>query len=193
MSDPGGIQPASVAPGLLGRIGRLSPWRFVLVMSMVLVAAKLLQLPLWLLVFHYYQPAGTASTEPAWWEEFGWAGTVFVELLLGPWLETLLAQTLWMLITSPRSRPTMVYIVPATIWFCYLHGAASGPGWWPDWDRLDWWLKVLPHAASGFILACTFQHGWKHSWWRGIWMTSMVHCVGNLSARIIIFFLPSNL
>jgi hypothetical protein len=125
-------------------------------------------------------------------EELGWAGTFLVVVLVMPWIETLLGQALWMVVTSPRSRPTMGYIVPATIWFCFLHAAGSGPGWWPDWDTLDWWLKVLPHAVSSFIFACTFQQGWKHSWWRGIWMTSMVHSIGNLPAGIILSFQASN-
>jgi hypothetical protein len=179
-------------PSLVARIRRLSPWKFVLVISVILVVAKLLQLPLWMLVFHYYQPSepGTAN-EP--WEELGWAGTLLVVVVAMPWFETLLGQALWMVMTSPRSRPTMGYIIPATIWFCFLHGVGVGSGWLPDLASLDWWLKVLPHAVSSLIFACTFQHGWQHSWWRGIWTTSMVHSVGNLSGRIILFFLPSNL
>jgi len=106
-----------------------------------------------------------------------------------PWIETLLGQALWMVLTSPRARPTMSYLIPATIWFCLLHGAGSLSGWWPS---LDWWLKVLPHAVSSFIFACTFQHGWKHSWWRGIWTTSLVHSVGNLAGRVILLILPGN-
>jgi hypothetical protein len=192
VADPPDSQPVREAPlgapGLLGRIRRLSPWRFVLVVSMILVAAKLIQLPFWMLVLHYCQTSGLVSpAQPG--EDPAWARSFFVLVLVAPWVETLLGQALWMVLTSHRSRPTLGYVIPATIWFCFLHGAGS----WPGWSSLDWWLKVLPHAVSSFILACTFQHGWKHSWWRGIWMTSVVHQVGNLPAWIILRFLPSGL
>jgi hypothetical protein len=191
VSEPSDSQTvAQVEPGLLARIGRLSPWRFVGVISMILIVAKLLQMPLWIWVFHHHQPSEPEASQP--WEELGWAGTLLVVVVAMPWVETLLGQALWMVMTSPRSRPTMGYIIPATIWFCFLHGVGSGSGWLPDFGSLDWWLKLLPHAVSSFILACSFQHGWKHSWWRGIWMTGMVHSAGNLSACIILLFLSGN-
>jgi hypothetical protein len=200
MSDPPDIQTVAEVqpnkPGVLARIRQLSPWRFVFVISVIQVAAKLLQLPLWTFVFHYYQPSGVVSTGQPWWEKLGWPGTFLVAAVVAPWIETILGQALWMVMTPTRSRPTMGYIVPATIWFCFLHGAGSGSGWWPGWVSLDWWLMILPHGVASFILACTFQHGWTHSWWRGIWTTSMVHCAGNLAGLmillLILLFLPSN-
>jgi hypothetical protein len=188
MSDPQEIQTVPKAslekPGLIERVRRLSPWRFVLVISVIAVLAKfVIQLPILVLISFYHQPPAHVSTIREWNEMYGPLVVILLGGLVAPWIETLLGQALWMVLTPRRSRATANYVVGATVWFCSLHGIGLGLG------SLEWWLSILPHGVASFLLACTFLQGWKHSWARGIWMTSTVHSVGNLSVLVPVVLL----
>jgi hypothetical protein len=160
-------------PSLLGWVSRLSPWRFVLIASSTLVIANLVQvLVLQFLVDHYSIPLPKEDSVAKLNARYGLAGLFFCGVVAIPWVETLLGQALPMVLTRALPKPSVPYLVLATVWFACLHGLGMDQGWE---------VMILSHLVGALILAGTFLRGWNHSWWRGIWMTTAVHAVGNLS------------
>jgi hypothetical protein len=178
---------------LLERISGLSPLRFVLVISIIFVFQLFLGLLIWRFLSEHYHLSLKEDPIGQLREKFGWYGLFLIAVLFMPIIETGLGQALPIVIAAlatpwikkglgqalPNgparflSRPTTVYLFLATVWFSYLHAM--------DQQGSQFWIMILSHVVSSLILACTFLHGWMHSWWRGIWMTSVVHIAGNLS------------
>jgi hypothetical protein len=158
---------------LLVWVSCLSRWRFVLFASITLVIANLLQvLVLEFLVVHFQIALPKEDPVAKLKEKYGVAGLLFCGVVAIPWFETLLGQALPMVLTRALVKPEVPYMVLATVWFACLHGLGVDPGWE---------FMILSHLVGSFILAGTFLHGWYHSWWRGIWMTTIVHTAGNLT------------
>ncbi len=159
--------------GLLAWVSQLSPWGFVAVASITLVIANLLQILILQFLVDYFQIALPKEDPVAKLKErHGLAGLFFCGVVAIPWIETLLGQALPIVLTRALRRPAVPYMVLATIWFSCVHGLGVDPGWE---------VIILSHLVASFILAGTFLHGWNHSWWRGIWMTTIVHIAGNLN------------
>lgn len=161
---------------LLESISSLPPFRFVLVMSIIFVFSLFLHLLIWHFLSDHFRLSLKEDPITQFRERFGWLGLFLMAVVVIPWIETGLGQALPMVLTRFLPRPTIVYLFLATVWFSYLHAMDQQGSWF--------WIMIFSHVVGSFIFACTFLHGWKHSWWRGIWMTSVVHTVGNLSLFI---------
>ncbi len=166
-------------PSLLKRMARLSPWRFVLVVSLLKILSHffhILTLFLYARFFAPVKPGHFTALE----HRFG-LPVLFVYVgLVGPWLETVVGQGLPLAFMTSRSKPTRyrIYLVVATVWFAYLHT------WGERGSEI--WLMFFSHLVGAFLLACVFLHGWIHGWWRALWMTSIVHSASNLSLLILL-------
>jgi hypothetical protein len=142
-----------------------------LIASSTLVIANFLQvLLLQFLVDHYAIRLPKKTSIAKIEARYGLTGVFFFAVVAGTWVETLLGQALPMVLTRALRKPAVPFLVIATVWFACLHARDQG---------LE--VMILSHLVLALILAGTFLRGWHHSWWRGIWMTTIVHAVGNLS------------
>jgi hypothetical protein len=165
-------------PSLLERISRLSPWRFVLVMSILKILSHFFHILILLLLRAHNPALGKSGHWAALEQRFGLPVLFVYCVVVGPWIETLLGQGLPMAYTYMVSRSKAIYLIAATVWFSYLHTYG--------YQGSEFWLMMFSHFVGAFLLACVFLHGRKHGLWRAIWMTSMVHSASNLSLLILL-------
>jgi hypothetical protein len=94
-------------PSLLERISRLSPWRFVLAMSIFKILSHFfLHLLMLLFLFARYHPPAKPGHFAALEDRSDLAVLFAYAVLVGPWIETVVGQGLPMAYTFSRSKPT---------------------------------------------------------------------------------------
>jgi hypothetical protein len=105
----------------------LSPWRFVLFASIAGAISNLLLIPiLEFLVVHYQLALPKEAPVAILKKRYGVAGLFFCGVVAIPWYETLLGQALPMVLTRALVKPTVPYMVLATVWFACLHAVGVG-------------------------------------------------------------------
>jgi hypothetical protein len=133
-----------IAPGigvkkrsLLERISGLSPWRFVLVMSILKILSHFFQLLILLLLVAHYHALAKTMHVAALEHRSGLAVLFVYAVLVGPWVETVVGQGVPMAYTFSRSKPTRYapYLIVATVWFSYLHARGN--------QGSEFWLMML--------------------------------------------------
>ncbi|MFN2636994.1 MAG: hypothetical protein ABR585_08210 [Gemmatimonadaceae bacterium] len=155
------------------RLTLYSPWRFVLavwLLNMISVVPILVLAWVADRRFHFFSEGLVWPDLKKMYGVWMYYGLVVIWM---PWLETVIGQWLPWDVTRALKLPPAFFVVLATVWFAFLHGLGfHGP---------NFWLMVLSHVIASLLLALTFLQGRKHSLWRGIWMTAMVHMLINFT------------